>query len=181
MRFRLGLRRLATRPSSGRLGRLPQTWRGKGGLSPAVPAPGSPNSPECQSVPDVRNVRPAALEPFGESSGPPDRSSMAFAHHLPPWTHRARERQNLPSLIAYQAILHSKQSGYWLDENFLSVRPAAFRYFYPLPLKEINRIVLSGWFFGRLVVRARNNLSLISRKRGLPGRSNGPHGVCNAC
>ena len=63
---------------------------------------------------------------------------MAFAHHLPPWTHRARERQNLPSLIAYQAILHSKQSGYWLDENFLSVRPAAFRYFYPLPLKEIQ-------------------------------------------
>ena len=173
MRFRLGLR-LATRPSSGRLGRLPQTRRGasaKISLHQAHPIARAAR----QSVPDVRtfgprrsanrSVRIRASSPIISRPGRIARASDKIS----------------PSLIAYQAILHSKQSGYWLDESFLSVRPAAFGYFYPLPLKEIQPYSIKGWFFGRLVVRARNNLSLISQKRGLPGRSNGPHGVCNAC
>ena len=132
MRFRLGLR-LATRPSSRGLGRLPQPRRGKG------PQPSSPLHQahpiarvERQSVPDVRtfgprrsanrSVRIRASSPIISRPGRIARASDKIS----------------PSLIAYQGILHSKQSGYWLDESFLSVRPAAFGYFYPLPLKEIQ-------------------------------------------
>jgi hypothetical protein len=139
MRFRLGLR-LPTRPSSRGLGRLPQPRRGKG------PQPSSPLHQahpiarvERQSVPDVRTFGPrrSANRSVRIRGLPTEALWPSPFFSRPGRVARARDKIS-PSLIAYQAILHSKQSGYWLDESFLSVRPAAFGYFYPLPLKEIQ-------------------------------------------
>jgi hypothetical protein len=146
------------------------------GLSQDLPAPGSPNSPRRASIsPGCTNVRPAALgKPFGENSG-------LFAHHLPPWTHRPRERQNLSEPDCLSGDLALKAKRLLARRKFLERSTGGVWVFLPIAVKEIQPYSIKGWFFGRLVVRARNNLSLISQKRGLPGRSNGPHGVCNAC
>jgi hypothetical protein len=172
---------------------------GRGGLSPAVPAPGSPNSPggfrrevqprrqhwflnrksgfpfrtrafcsvsrgqrrlgekedRAPSVtpgvalrsrtqarrvsisPRCTNVRPAALgKPFGENSGPPDRSSMAFAHHLPPWAHARASDKISPSLTAYQAILHSKAKWLLARRKFLKRSTGGVWVFLPIAVKR---------------------------------------------
>jgi hypothetical protein len=110
----------------------------EGGLSEALPAPGAPNSPRRASIsPGCTNVRPAALgKLFGENSGLPTEAPWPSPIISRPGRIARASDKISPSLIAYQAILHSKAKRLLARRKFLERSTGGVWVFLPIAVKR---------------------------------------------